>query len=166
MKITAQITAPNDKEEIIIHNVDLIDIATRDNLLIINEASYKVCRTLFTKAYYDGQYDFEQVITNYPRKNLERYELYLLMGTIYFNAEEKFSILKNVTINYNTEYGNNIENVKAPYNYMRRYDCMRIGESAFMCDEIKVSENSEILIKLTHRQPLVDFRTDKNSFCQ
>lgn len=166
MKIIAKIIDPRNKEERIIHDTDLIDIATRDNLLVINKDSYLICRTLFKKLNYEGDYDFEQVIIKYPRKNLERYEPYLLIGTIQFNTEEKSSIFKNVTINYNTEYGNKNEKVDIPYNYMRHYDCIKIGDSTFMCNRIQVKGNSEIFIELTNKQPIIDFRLDKNDFCQ
>ena len=167
MKITAKLSKNNNGKDEIIYTGEIIDIATRGNIIVINNISYFVCRTLFTKYFFDGQYDLDQVITIHNRKPSDPFELFLLTGTVQFEPEEKPFLLKEVIINYYNENSNHtIEKVKLLYNYMRYFDCVRIGNSALMCNEIKVLENNKISIDLTNRHPVSEFKSDKTGFCQ
>ncbi len=167
MRITATLSKNTNGIDEIIYNGEIIDIATRGNIIVINNVSYFVCRTLFTKYFYDGKYDLDQVITTYNRTPSQPFELFLLSATINFDEEEKSFLLKEVVINYYNEDNNHTyEEVKLLYNYIRHLDCVRIGNSALVCNEIKVLENKKISIDLTTKHPVSEFRYDKNGFCQ
>jgi hypothetical protein len=98
MKITARIVEPNNINIEIHPRITLMDLPIKDNSLLINNEIYGICHTLFNNRDNDSFYEFEQVITKFPRNHSSPYKHLLLFGSIIFESEEINSLFRKVRL--------------------------------------------------------------------